>query len=292
MRINAKYKGVCYILSAAFFFALMGAFVKLAGDLPSMQKSFFRNFVALIFAGGVLLKQKESLKVEKKNLIPLLCRCFFGTLGLVCNFYAIDHLVLSDASMLNKLSPFFAIIASFFLLKEKLSLLQGISVTAAFIGSLFILKPSFWGLMDPAALVGLLGGMGAGIAYTFVRKLGTAGVKGGKIVFYFSLFSTIATLPFFIAQYRPMTLSQTLFLLMAGGCACIAQFSITAAYSHAPAKELSVYDYSQIVFSALLGVLIFSETPDLLSVFGYVIIIGAAVFMFCRQKKVNQKKEC
>ncbi len=292
MRIDAKYKGIFYILSAAFFFALMGAFVKLAGDLPSMQKSFFRNLIALIFAGGVLLRQKESLRIERQNLAYLFFRCFFGTLGLVCNFYAIDHLVLSDASMLNKLSPFFAIIASFFLLKEKLSLMQGISVCVAFAGSLFILKPSFSGLMDPAAFIGLLGGMGAGIAYTCVRKLGTAGVKGGKIVFYFSLFSTLVTLPFMIAQFEPMTLWQTLSLLAAGSSACIAQFSVTAAYSHAPAKELSVYDYSQIVFSALLGILIFSERPDLLSIIGYIIIIGAAVFMFCQQKKVYQKKEC
>lgn len=285
---NERIKGILCIISAAFFFALMGAFVKLAGDLPSMQRSFFRNAVALIFATVILLKNHESFRVEKKNALPLFFRCFCGTVGLVCNFYAIDHMVLSDASMLNKLSPFFAIIASAILLKEKTSILQTVSVILAFIGSLFILKPSFTGLMNPAALVGLLGGLGAGIAYSCVRKLGMNGMKGSRIVFYFSLFSTLVTLPFLLLDYAPMNLYQFVMLICAGLSACGGQFSITAAYSHAPAKEISVYDYSQIVFSALLGLILFGQLPDIYSFIGYLIIIAVAVFMFVYQ---NRKKK-
>jgi drug/metabolite transporter (DMT)-like permease len=290
--IKPRYLGVFFILLAAFCFALMGAFVKLAGDLPSMEKSFFRNIVALLFATATMLKQKESFRVEKKSILPLFCRSFFGTVGLVCNFYAIDHLVLSDASMLNKLSPFFAILASVFLLKERLSLVQGVSVVVAFSGSLFILKPSFSGLQDPAALVGLLGGFGAGIAYTCVRKLGLQGMKGSKIVFYFSLFSTLVTLPLMLTDFKPMTLWQLLALVAAGFSACGGQFAITAAYRHAPAKEISVYDYSQIVFSALLGLLLFGQLPDGWSFLGYLIIIGTAVWMFWyNNRKPSSKKK-
>lgn len=119
-----KVKGIMCIISSAFCFALMNMFVRMAGDLPSIQKSFFRNFIALIIAFVVLIRTDEKFKFNKKNLPELLLRSIFGTMGILCNFYAIDHLVLSDASMLNKLSPFFAVICSYFVLKEKVKPFQ------------------------------------------------------------------------------------------------------------------------------------------------------------------------
>ena len=116
--MNKKHLGVLYIIVSAFCFALMNTFVRLSGDLPTIQKSFFRNFIALIIAFIVLIRTDEKFKFNKKNLPELLLRSIFGTMGILCNFYAIDHLVLSDASMLNKLSPFFAVICSLCLKKR------------------------------------------------------------------------------------------------------------------------------------------------------------------------------
>lgn len=65
-KISPKHKGVLCIISSAFCFAFMGAFVRLAGDLPSVQKSFFRNLVAFIFAAAILIRQKGSFLPHKK----------------------------------------------------------------------------------------------------------------------------------------------------------------------------------------------------------------------------------
>lgn len=278
--MNKKYKGILYILLAALCFAFMNTFVKLAGDLPSIQKSFFRNFVALIFAAIVLKRSGIGFSYQKGNLKLLILRSTFGTVGILCNFYAIDQLVLADASMLNKMSPFFAILFSYLLLKEKVDWVQSITVAGAFIGSLFIIKPSFQNVAFIPALAGFAGGMAAGIAYTFVRILGQKGEKGPFIVFFFSSFSCLVTLPFLIFDYHPMSGMQVVYLLMAGLAAAGGQFAITAAYCYAPAKEISVYDYSQIVFAAILGFLLFGQIPDLYSSLGYVIICSMAVFMF------------
>ena len=143
ININQKYKGILLIIASAFCFAFMNAFVRLSGDLPSMQKVLFRNLVAFFFAGAVLLRSEKGFHIEKGCFKFLFLRSFFGTLGMICNFYAIDHLVLADASMLNKMSPFFVIIFSYIFLKEKLTPVQGIAVVTAFIGSLFIIKPTF-----------------------------------------------------------------------------------------------------------------------------------------------------
>jgi drug/metabolite transporter (DMT)-like permease len=143
MRVNEKYKGILYIILAAFGFAFMNLFVKLAGDLPAIQKSFFRNLVAIFFAYIVMKKDQISFTIPKDARKYIFFRCFFGTIGVFANFYAIGKLYIADASMLNKLSPFFAILFSYLLLKEKIKPYQMICVITAFIGALFILRPGF-----------------------------------------------------------------------------------------------------------------------------------------------------
>lgn len=284
MKTKKKYLGIVYIVISAFCFALMAMFVRLAGDLPSVQKSFFRNLVALIFAFVILKKDGIKFSGKKENIKYLFMRSFAGTVGILCNFYAVDHLVLSDASMLNKMSPFFAIIFSVLILKEKVKLPQALIVIGAFLGSLLIIKPTPAIFSEPASLIGLLGGLGAGVAYTYVRVLGQKGEKGPFIVFVFSTFSCVVTLPFLILDYHPMSVMQIVYLLLAGLSASGGQFSITAAYFHAPAKEISVYDYSQIIFSALLGFVVFGQLPDMYSWIGYIVICAMAVIMFFYNK--------
>lgn len=285
VKISQKTKGILYILTAAFGFSLMSLFVKLAGDLPAMQKAFFRNLVAMIFIFIIMIKEKVSFIPPKEHIPDLLGRSFFGTLGLVCNFYALGTLNLSDANMLNKLSPFFAIICSVFLLREKPKFAQIIGVTVAFVGSLFIIKPGFENPQVLPAVAGLVGGMGAGIAYTFVRRLGKKQENSRRIVFFFSAFSCLLCLPFLIIQYKHMSLLQLVYLILAGTFACVGQLGITKAYICAPAREISVYDYTQVIFAAALGFLVFGDIPDFLSVIGYILICGAGVAMFIYNKK-------
>ena len=129
-------------------------------------------------------------------------------------------------------------------------------------------------------LIGFVGGKGAGAAYTAVRHLGQRGEKGAFIVFFFSMFSCLVTLPYLIFQYHPMEAWQLGYLLLAGLAASGGQFSITAAYCYAPSKEISVYDYSQVIFSALLGFILFQQIPDGYSILGYVLICATAIIMF------------
>ena len=280
-----KQKGMLCIMAAAFFFAAMNVFVKLSGDLPAPQKSFFRNLIAMIFAFMILMRSGEKLSYRKKDLPMLLMRSIFGTIGILCNFYAVDHLLVSDASMLNKLSPFFVIIFSALFLKEKANTVQKISVVIAFIGALFVVKPSMDVFQNINSLIGVMGGLGAGIAYTCVRQLGKQGVKGARVVFFFSSFSCLVLVPYLLVDYHPMTMHQLLCLVGAGLMAAGGQFSITAAYNFAPAKEISVFDYTQVVFAAILGFFFLGQIPDLYSVIGYVIIIGVAVWSFLRQRE-------
>ena len=264
--------GIIFIIISAFCFALMDMFIRLAGDVPTLQKCFFRNLFAFFVAVGALIRTRTPFRIGKGNLKYLLIRSVSGGLGMVCNFYAVDHMPISDASILNKLSPFFAIVFSYFILSEKADVIEWISVFAAFIGALFVVKPTFSAEVLPA-VAGLMGGLGAGLAYTFVRKLGTRGVSSMIIVAFFSGFTTLMLTPSLIFSFSPMSARQLIFLVMTGITAAIAQIFITMAYSKAPAKEISVYDFSIVIFAAMLGFMFLGQLPDVFSVIGYITAI-------------------
>lgn len=267
----------------------MTFFVRLAGDLPTMEKAFFRNAFALVIAVGTILAKREKFEIPKGAKVDVFLRCLFGTTGLIANFYAIDRLNLADANMLNKLSPFFAILISIPILKEKPNRVDLFATIMAFVGALFIIRPSGSNIQLVPSLIGLYGGFGAGTAYVFVRRASGKGTRTSVIVTCFSLFSCMLTLPFMIFDYVPMEPWQLMFMIMAGLAAAMGQFAITSAYKFAPAKSLSVFDYMQVVFATLWGLLFLGEVPVPLSIVGYVIIIGVAIMRWINAHKKVQE---
>lgn len=280
--LSNRKKGIIFITASAFGFAMMSAFVKISGDLPSFQKTFFRNIVSLMVAFALISKHRGNFFGQKNNQKTLLLRSIFGTLGILFNFYSIDKLVLSDANMLNKLSPFFVIIFSGIFLKEKVNIKQIIAIIIAFIGTLFIIKPSL-NLEIMPAIAGILGGVTAAAAYTCVRSL-SGKEHPETIVFYFSFISSVITFPLMIIYYENMNIMQLICLLLAGIFASLGQFGITLAYKYAPAKEISIFDYTNIIFSAIISLCLFGILPDYLSLVGYIIIFSASLYMFVYNK--------
>lgn len=286
MSVSKDYlKGVFFILLSAFSFALMALFVRLSGDVPFVQKTFFRNIVALaitivsiaagIFKGGI-----EQYKVPKESWIFLVLRSIGGSLGIFGNFYAIDHLILADASILNKMAPFYTVLFSFLLLKEKIKIVPLFAIITAFCGAMLVAKPSFDFSKTLPSLAGVASGFGAGFAYACVRKLGKQKCSGKIVILFFSAFSTLLAVPYMIFNFSPMTKMQTIYLLFAGISAAMGQFTITAAYYHAPASKISIFDFCQIIFSASLGYFVLNQKPDMLSIFGYAVILSMAALNF------------
>ena len=263
----------------------MGMFVRLADDfggaVSPFQKSFFRNLVAVFVAGALFCRKCKGESVKcKEGWGPLVWRSIFGTIGIFGNFYALSHIPLGDACMLNKLSPFAAVLASWALLGERVTAWQGMAVVGAFVGAMFVVKPGFALAGETvAAFAGFVGGVSAGLAYTCVRRLGILKVEPSFIVLFFSAFSTFASLPFMLFNYQPMTSAQLLILLGAGVAATVGQFGITAAYRLARPRELAVYDYSNVAFAAMFGFLVFGQVPDAFSWLGIAIIVAMGVIM-------------
>jgi len=289
--VSSKNKGILCIVASAFGFALMAFFVRLCddygGEISCFQKSFFRNVIALLLALAVFVKGSRVQKFNDPNTqtpqnpntakwLPLVLRSVFGTVGIFANFYALSKIPIGEAMTLNKTAPFFTVFFSWILLGERVTRRQLLCLVLAFAGAVLVMKPGFRAGEMHAALLALTGGLGAGLAYVCVHQLGRLKVNGAFIVLFFSAFSCLASLPFVLVDYAPMTPAQVLILLGAGVGAAIGQFGVTAAYRFAEPRSIAAYDYTNVIFTALFGFFFFSQVPDLASVAGFVIILLAA----------------
>lgn len=280
MKKNDITLGIFFIILSGIGFSFMALFVKLAGDLPTLQKAFFRNFIALLVVSISILKHKGKLQIPKNNTtwVILVARALFGTLGLIFHFYAISNINLADASIIQKISPFIMLLFSFLFFKEKISKIQIASIFIAFFGIVLVVKPTSEVLISQGSLAALSAAIFSGMAYTCVRYLGINKISRDFIIFFFSLFSSLSLVPSLFLNYHPMSLYQILMLIGAGLFATLGQYGITYAYYYAAARSIVVFDYLQVVFTGILGYIFLLELPDFVSLCGYVIIIGIGIF--------------
>lgn len=292
--MSNRTKGILAILLAALGFSLMNLLIPLAGSLPSIQKSFFRNIVSAMIAIFFLIKannNEQNASYRKLQHMPwkwLLLRATFGTLGIWFNFYAVDHLLISDAAVLNKISPFATLVFSYIVLKEPMKKFHWVVLAIAFSGLLFVVKPTLSTSDLFPYLMGILGGVSSGAAYTCVRQLNLLRVSPAFTIAFFSVFSCVVSLPQFITGFEPMTINAVVILIGVGLMAAVGQFGITTAYRFAPASEISVFDYANIIFTGIWGYLFLNQLPDGWSLIGYVIIVTAGVLNFQFTNRISK----
>ena len=283
MEADNKSKAILFMIVSAVAFTIMQAIIKASVGIPLLQKVFFRNLIGLVFTYIIIRKNSLSAFGEKKNRKTLFLRGLLGVLGIITYFYSIEHLPMADASIISRTNPFFVTLFAWLFLKEKLSKIQVPTLIGTFIGAMLVIRPQFSAEAVPA-LVGFAGAVFAGGAYTVLRRL-----KGKEnpttIVFYFCLFSTIATLPFVAMNFVIPSITELIMLVGIGAFALVGQYSITLAYNYAPAAEVSIFNYSSIIISAILGYFIWAEVPDLMSVIGGSIIIAVATYSWWYNQK-------
>lgn len=274
------------LLSAAFF-GLMAATVKGLESYPLTEKVFFRNFLGFIFAFFMVKSKGGTLKGNNKKM--LLVRSIFGMLGILCYFYSLQYLNLADGVIINKFSPFVVVLLSYIVLNEKVGKGQVAALILAIIGAFLVVKPTGNVSAFPA-LIGLLGAIFGGTAYIAVSYLKKS--DGPEtIVFYFTLITSICTLPFILRGDWILPTGMDLLLILGLGVfATLGQIFMTYGYRVADASEVSIYLYADTIFSAIIGFLIFNEIPDKHSALGGILIIVAAIINFLTKRIIMRRK--
>lgn len=281
--INNKGKAIFFMILASFFFTTMNMFGKLASGVTPYQKTFLTNAVATVIVCIIIFKRKASFFGHKGNRKYLFLRGIMGTVSICAFYFSLDYLLLSDATMLNKLSPFFAIIFSFLYLKEKITGKQLIFLLLAFGGSLFVIKPHFDSSIIPS-LMGIVAAACAGLAYTMIRVIGDK-EDFFTVILSFTGIATIVCAPFMFIDTDALTTPNIIYMILAGLCFVLGQVFLTLAYRNAPASEISMFDYVGLIIAAIYGFILFSEIPDILSIIGYIIIILASFLNIIAKNK-------
>ncbi len=273
------------MILSALSFAIMASLVKSLAIYPVTEKVFFRNFFSLILTVILILKKGNGFVGNNHKLLFL--RSVLGMLGIVFYFYAISNMkFLADATIMNNMSPFFVVILSFLFLKEDISKYQIIALVLAIIGVTLIVRPKFDLTIIPA-VSGLLSALFAGGAYVTVRYLRQTD-SPKTIVFYFTLLTTVCMLPFILKGDWLMPQGLDIVKVLGVGVfATMGQYSLTYAYKFVEASQVSIYTYTGIIFSSIIGILVFKESLEIFTVLGGILIIAGGYVNFYYKKLEN-----
>lgn len=282
--------GVKYMLFASFLFACMGAFAKeLSGSMPSLEVVFFRNVFGVILILASIYKKPIVQKGGKPWL--LVFRGLAGFTALLFFFYNIANIPLGEAMTFSKTSTIFSAIFAYIFVKEKLGLKGWFGVFVGFIGILFITK--FDGsALDKTDWLGILCGVGAGLAYTSIRELRkyydsrtivlsfmTIGTVGPIILMIVSEFYINEKFDFIFSKFVIPQSSDWLFIVLLGVIATFAQIFMTKAYSVAKAGIIGTISYANIVFGIAIGLFLGDSFPDLWIVLGIILIVISGILV-------------
>lgn len=268
-------RGALLMLVAALLFATTGAIVKhISVTLPNEMVVFFRSLFGLLALAPFFMR--HGLRYyQTQRLNAHLVRALAGLAAMYCYFFAIGHLPLAEAVLLNYTAPLFIPLAAMFWVGEPFSRKLWWPIGIGFVGIGFILKPGL-SLLTPIALIGLASGMFSALAMAGIRKL-THTEPATRVVFYFSLTSTlVAALPL-AWRWQTPTPDLWLPLILIGVISTIAQILMTRGYSHAPAAQVGPFLYAIVIFAGLFGWALWSEIPDWLSLVGTLLVVLAGI---------------
>ena len=269
-----KNRGVYFMVLATMFFAIMNIMVKYIPRVGAVEIVFFRSVVSLAMSYTVL--KSKGISVWGTNKKWLIIRGIAGSIGLLCFFATIKMMPLGSAIAIQYLSPIFTALLGIYLVKEKVKPVQWIFFAMAFAGVVAIQG------FDPRVtsiqvLIGVMGALGAGLAYNSIRRL-----KDGEhplvIIFYFPLVTIPITGIYLLGGWITPTLFEVSMLIGIGVVTQFAQFFMTKAYQSDTLSKISPIQYIGIVFAIAAGYFLFDESYDFDSALGIILIIIAVIF--------------
>ncbi len=269
--------GVRYMVAAAFFFSLMSLFVKLAGrTLPTLEIVLARGAVLTVVTGALLRRRGLSARGERRGL--LLLRGLLGFAALTCFYWAVVHLPLADATVIQYTNPVWTALLAVPLLGESLRRREAAGIVASLAGVVLIARPRFLfgggpGALDPVHVaVALAGAVLSAAAYVTVRKLGET-EDPLVIVFWFAWINLAAAVPVAAPVLEWPTPAEWGLLLAVGLSTQLAQVAMTEGLKRERAGKAMAVGYLQIVFAAAWGLLFFGDVPDLWLAAGTALVV-------------------
>jgi len=264
--------------------AVVTALVKWCGakGVPLMEMVFFRNAFAFAPIALYIARTTGFGVLRTQRPVAHVTRSVVGLLGMTCGFSAVQHLPLTDAAAFQFTAPLMMAALAAPILAERVDAHRWAAVIVGFIGVLIIIRPIPGHMNVVGAAFGLAGALGTALAMVTIRELGRT-EPGGAIVFYFTLAGTLAglaSLPFGWMLPDPATLAFLVLIGLVGG---VAQILLTEALRIAPIGVVAPFDYTQLVWAALIGFLVWGEHPHLATLCGALLVAASGIYIVLRE---------
>jgi len=263
-----------WMLIAAFLFACMGVLVKLSADhFTTVELVFYRSLMGVAITW--LFVRHFRLTLRTNHWKTHCSRGLTGLGSLLMFFYCITELPLATAISLNYTWPLFMALFSTMILKEQLHWPMVVALAIGFVGVIFLLRPTLHDDHWMAALLGLASGFFAAIAYMNVKQLGNLGESEWRVVFYFTIISTLITGTWLLlTTFSPVTQQNIHLLIGIGITATLAQLAMTRAYRTGTTLVVTSLGYSTVLFAGIWGILIWNEILPPVAWLGMALIIA------------------
>src|SRR5262245_24373904 len=267
--------GISLIVAAFFCVAVMSAFGKASAVLPTSVISFFQSFISLVvFLPWVLRGGTSQMRTSRLPVHVL--RALAGLLSQVLYFWSVKQMSLVDAVLLVNAAPLFIPLIALVWQGTRIAPAVLASLGVGFVGVVLIIKPGPELLADPSSLIALLAAVFAAIALLTVNTLSRTD-RPDTILFYYFLIASVATAPFAAVQWKTPSADQWGLLIGVGVFMALAQLLIILAYQHATASQIAPFNYSVVIFSGLIGWIVWQNELDLLSILGIVLVCAGGI---------------
>ncbi|MBX7198336.1 MAG: DMT family transporter [Rhodospirillaceae bacterium] len=275
------------MLAASVGYAAVSAMVKeLGGDLPPVVITFARAaFGVAALLPVFLLRGFGIFRTSRPGLHMLRVCGSFGNLTL--GFYALSHLPLATATALSFTQPLFMILLAAFVLGEAVRWRRGLATLVGFFGVVVMLGPSGLAL-NLAALAGLGAAASQAVAYGVIRNR-SAEDGALTILAWFTAGLLVLSTPLAIVFWKMPHGVQWLYLIFIGLTLTAVQFCIINAFRLAEATVVNPVDYVRLIFTAILGYLLFEEVPTVWTIVGAATIVAATFYILFREAQLSKK---
>ncbi len=277
--------GVRFMVLSAFGFALMSATVKHVSlhGIPVFEIVAARALVSLVISYLDVKRKRISVWGNNKRL--LLARGAVGTFALMCVYYSVTTLPLAEATIFQYIHPAFTALLAVFFLKERIQHSTFVCIALCLLGVYVMIQPETGASVEDtlptvSVVAALLGALGSSVAYVIVRKLSQT-EDSSVIIFYFPLVALPASILLMGDNFVMPDLYLTIMLVLVGVFTQIGQVGMTKAMQTQEAGKASAYSYIQIIFSGLIGIVVFGELPSVWTyIGGSLIVTGALINAF------------
>ncbi len=287
LALSPNLRGAVWMVGAALGFTVNGALVKALGamGLPTMQIAFARAFFTLLVVLPFLWHAGLGALATTAPGLHLI-RALAGAGAMVCGFYAFVLLPLADVTALTFTTPLFTIVLAVLLLGERVRWRRWTATAIGFLGVLIMVRPGA-GSLEPGALLAIAMAFGIAVATVMVKRL-PAGESHAAMLFWFCVASLLMTAVPAALVWQAPSPTEWLLMVSIGALGGGAQALIIRAFSTGEATFVAPFDYSKLLLAVAIGLVFFSELPDLWSLLGAAVILGSNLYIARRDAALER----